>query len=385
METIEYNGMYNFYSYMAWQLITDPSTLQYQLREDAGQNFDSEGFGVIEGRYVIACCERYGEIGDYINWTLANGNLLMTVIGEHKSSLDPNNNGWGHVDGNGLNVIEFVVDYDTWYYPMHDNPGTETCHPEWAGELQGYDKVGNYWTGGVDDFMGSVCAISGERYVNGSVRNVYFIGTVQSDGYIYFNDDVMWRCYSDGSNLQRFYFTKEIWVRSNDITNINIRNLSTAGGTSLPPGGAGVEAAVNWAIAIANDNSHGYDQPTRDSGVDFDCSSLVSWAFRENGFNIPSPSPATWTMVSAFTDAGFTWYPGMGNDSSELYRGDILLWEPQSNGHTAIYIGEGELVEALINEFGGISGGQAGDQTGNEIRITGFYSYPWGGILRYEG
>lgn len=36
------------------------------------------------------------------------------------------------------------------------------------------------------------------------------------------------------------------------------------------------------------------------------------------------------------------------------------------------------------NENGGISGGQAGDQTGNEWRIREYYSYPWTHVLRYH-
>lgn len=205
-----------------------------------------------------------------------------------------------------------------------------------------------------------------------------------ADGYCYFNDDRFWRCHADGSALQIWYPSKGIWVLTNDIADIVIKdfrqNNISGGSTALPPGGEGVEDAVNWAIAIANDESHGYDQNTRDSGVDFDCSSLTCWAFRENGFDIPFPSCATFTMVDVFEAAGFTWYPGMGNDSSELYRGDILL---NINNHVAIYIGDGQLVEASQNEFGDINGGAPGDQSGAEIHVGGFYSYPWDGILRY--
>lgn len=35
------------------------------------------------------------------------------------------------------------------------------------------------------------------------------------------------------------------------------------------------------------------------------------------------------------------------------------------------------------NENGGIKGGQAGDQTGNEWRIRTYYKYPWTSVLRY--
>ena len=378
MNPIEYDGMTNFYTYEGWQLITDTSSNAYQLKADAGQNFNADGYGIIGDRYVIACTEYYGEIGDYIDWTLASGEKLHTVIGDFKSSLDPNNNGWGHVSGDYLNVIEFIVDYDTWY----PNP-PQSFPSEWDGQLQGFDWIGNYWRdGGNIPIENNICIVTGQRYANGRIRNVTYTGSMQSDGYVYFNDDIMWRCYTDGTNLQRFYFDKTIWVRTNDITNLKVRGSSTSGGTDVPPGGQGVEAAVNWAISIANDNSHGYDQTTRDGGTDFDCSSLVSWAFRQNGFNIPWPSPATYTMITPFTEAGFTWYPGMGNDSSQLFRGDILL---NINDHVALYIGGGQLVEACINEFGGITGGQPGDQTGNEIRVGGFYSFPWNGVLRYEG
>ena len=41
-----------------------------------------------------------------------------------------------------------------------------------------------------------------------------------------------------------------------------------------------VESAVQWAIGIANDNSHGYDQGSR-WGPDYDCSSLLITAYQQ--------------------------------------------------------------------------------------------------------
>ena len=43
-----------------------------------------------------------------------------------------------------------------------------------------------------------------------------------------------------------------------------------------------VERAISWAVAIANDNSHGYSQQSR-WGPDYDCSSLVIAAFKYAG------------------------------------------------------------------------------------------------------
>lgn len=231
--------------------------------------------------------------------------------------------------------------------------------------------------------------ITAKKSIDGTLKNVYYIGTYQADGWIYFNDDSFWRYHSKANILERLYLNKEIWVESNGIKITNVSDLSSSaldniihGGGSLPPGGQGVEDAVNWILAIADDDSHGYDQSSR-WGADYDCSSLIYEGFRVGGgFNLPVHSGYTGTMVSDFTNAGFTWYPGLGNDVSECMRGDILL---NIVDHVELYIGNQQNVGAHINEFGDITGGEVGDQSGTEISITGYYSYPWDGILRYEG
>ena len=45
--------------------------------------------------------------------------------------------------------------------------------------------------------------------------------------------------------------------------------------------------------------------------------------------------------------------------------------------HTALYIGGGQIVQASINERGGV--------TGREIYERGYYNYPWDCVLRYAG
>lgn len=218
---------------------------------------------------------------------------------------------------------------------------------------------------------------------NSGQENAY-VGTVGDDGFVYFNDSEFYRYKPEGTWEDNVYIlnrTRHSWSRTNIFTKLSSSNINSGGG-SVAPGGEGVEYAVNWAIAIANDDSHGYDRDTRDDGTDYDCSSLVSTAFREAGFNIPFPSPATYTMLTPFTEAGFEWIEGIGNDSSQLYRGDILL---SIQNHVAIYIGNEQLVEASINEFGENCGGKPGDQTGQEIRVGGFYPFPWDGVLRAPG
>ena len=49
-----------------------------------------------------------------------------------------------------------------------------------------------------------------------------------------------------------------------------------------------------------------------------------------------------------------------------------------------MYIGNGQLVQARINENGGTTGGKTGDQTGQEIAVSAYYDFPWDCVLRYR-
>ena len=137
-----------------------------------------------------------------------------------------------------------------------------------------------------------------------------------------------------------------------------------------------VESAISWAIAIANDNSHGYSQSSR-WGPDYDCSSFVISAFRHAGVNT-GMSTYTGNMRSQFTQHGFQWIPWSQIGSmSNLRRGDILLNEVE---HTEIYLGNGQNVGAHSNK----GYPQTGDQTGTEVSVSGYYYHPWNGVLRYN-
>lgn len=135
-------GFGNYYTYMGWQLITAPSSNQYRLREMAGQNFDEEGFGIINGRYVIACTTTFGQVGDYIDFYLENGIVLPCIIGDIKNQNDPGCNQWGHNDGQC--VVEFVVDRDSWY-GIKENPGNPSNHPEWNSRVVKAVNGGSYF------------------------------------------------------------------------------------------------------------------------------------------------------------------------------------------------------------------------------------------------
>ena len=142
-----------------------------------------------------------------------------------------------------------------------------------------------------------------------------------------------------------------------------------------------IDNAINFAVAIANDNSHGYDQIHR-YGPDMDCSSLVITSYNVAGIPVKA-NGATYTgnMKSAFIKCGFKallYYRGI-----DLIKGDVLLNEQH---HTAMYIGSGQIVQASINEKGTATGGKTGDQTGREIAVSPFYEYSkgWQYVLRYD-
>lgn len=138
-----------------------------------------------------------------------------------------------------------------------------------------------------------------------------------------------------------------------------------------------IDKAIAYAVGIANDDSHGYDQINR-WGPDFDCSSLVIESFEQAGVQVKEHG-ATYTgnMRKAFLACGFVEVP-----LAKRQRGDVLLNEQH---HTALMIDDKRIVQASINEKGTIKGGKTGDQTGMEISVRNYYKYSkgWDVVLRY--
>ena len=144
------------------------------------------------------------------------------------------------------------------------------------------------------------------------------------------------------------------------------------------------EKAISQMEAWASDPSHGYDQANR-WGPDYDCSSAVISAWELAGVPVKTKG-ATYTgnMRGVFLRCGFEDVTA-GVDLSTgtgLQRGDVLL---NILHHTAMYCGNGMEVESSINENGGVTGGQSGDQTGREVLVRPYRNYPWDCVLRYMG
>ena len=145
-----------------------------------------------------------------------------------------------------------------------------------------------------------------------------------------------------------------------------------------------IENAIAQMEAWAADDSHGYDQQYRwGERGDYDCSAAVIQAWELAGVPVKS-SGATYTgnMRGAFLLCGFEDVTSLIDltTGSGLERGDVLL---NIVNHTAMYCGAGKEVEASINENGGTTGGQPGDQTGREFLVRPYRNYPWNCVLRY--
>ena len=107
-----------------------------------------------------------------------------------------------------------------------------------------------------------------------------------------------------------------------------------------------IEKAVTWALQIAQDPAHGYDQAHR-WGPDYDCSSLMISAWQQAGVPVKAAG-ATYTgnMFQAFLRCGFKDVTAEINlnNGTGLQRGDVLL---NAQHHTAMSIGGGQIVHAL--------------------------------------
>ena len=170
-----------------------------------------------------------------------------------------------------------------------------------------------------------------------------------------------------------------------------------------------VESAVQWAIEIAKDETHGYSQgaenatPSRPytgsrEGPDYDCASLIYHAFNQAGFNIidnwhrnpeymsryngrqySGDADTIWEDLSI--DGGWVKY-SWAEVADNLQRGDILC-RPQF--HVAIYIGDGMTVEARgVNNPTGMGRYETGDQ-GGEIDFYPAQGRGWTEVYRYVG
>ena len=133
-----------------------------------------------------------------------------------------------------------------------------------------------------------------------------------------------------------------------------------------------IEAALSWALDIANDDRHGYvlGASHGSEGMNYDCSSFVSWALIHAGIDVPVST--TFYMKENFEPYGFEWidWSNIGG-TNNLQRGDILL---DIDTHVEFYYGNNQIIGAHRPATG--------------ISVSSYYNnvngVSWDGVLRYK-
>lgn len=161
------DGLGKIHSYMGWQCISSRTSEQYKLIESAGMQFDSDGFGKIGDRYVVATTLTFGNVGDFIDVVQDDGTIIKCIIGDIKSQHDAGCNMWGHNDGQC--VVEFVVDKSSWY---GTNKTVVCYHPEWRQTIEKIVNKGNYF-----DMANDYKMVNGQRVASkiaktSSIKNI---------------------------------------------------------------------------------------------------------------------------------------------------------------------------------------------------------------------
>jgi cell wall-associated NlpC family hydrolase len=87
----------------------------------------------------------------------------------------------------------------------------------------------------------------------------------------------------------------------------------------------------SWGGGNAAGPSRGIDSGA--GTVGFDCSGLVLYAFAGVGIKLPHYSGSQYNM-------------GRKIPTAQMRRGDVIFWGPNGSQHVAIFLGNGQMIEA---------------------------------------
>lgn len=130
-------GLGKYYTYERWDrsdwIYNQKKLCDFsQSRND--RSYDSDGFGKIGNRFVIAMTSTFGAIGDYVDVYCSDGRVINAVIGDEKDQTTAHGtpaNKWGHE--NGQNIVEWMTNRK-----LEDNPKSN-------GGIVKVINLGNYF------------------------------------------------------------------------------------------------------------------------------------------------------------------------------------------------------------------------------------------------
>jgi len=200
---------------------------------------------------------------------------------------------------------------------------------------------------------------------------------------------------------------------------------NSTGTTTCPPAapaptGAGIQAAIQWAVSVANNQLYGYGQynpsnrscftNSSDTAITttkpcaFDCGSFVTAALRIGGgfskvyISEPSGDEIPDLEAAGFKDVTSSVSTRSNNkvvvQPNKLQPGDVLVKSGKGD-HTELYIGNGQNVGAHCGSPGCVADDHnPGDQEdaasskppwNQEVGVTPYYDDGWTTVLRYSG
>ena len=105
----------------------------------AGAQWD-DGIAILDGRYLVACTKKFGNVGDKVDFFLEDGTKIPTIIADIKNENDAGCNEWGH--NNGASVLEFEVQSYVFRHVYRDNVAVNGWHMEWTSRVASATNLG---------------------------------------------------------------------------------------------------------------------------------------------------------------------------------------------------------------------------------------------------
>lgn len=209
-----YKQMWTVTEYDKFNWVSDCGKL-FKMWKAAGATWD-DGFACINigGKTYrfIAVLEKFGKVGDYMTVQLDNGQNINCIVADTKRASECPN-GWGHMDGGSLSVVEWEVSQS--YFHRYGNPGSG-----YGKELKGR-KVARLINGGsyFKNQAGPSFVSSGTTTTGNTVSATQFLSLLDTySNYIKQNHKFFRR--SNSKNAGTFSAAKSK-VEDRDKVNVN--------------------------------------------------------------------------------------------------------------------------------------------------------------------